>query len=57
MVWEDICLATSEMPGISECAIFLPQRKIKMAAVRNQSSSPRNGKAVVAGGAASALMV
>jgi hypothetical protein len=36
MVWEDIGSLPQKMPGISECAIFLPQRKIKMEAVRNQ---------------------
>ncbi|MBX9651706.1 MAG: hypothetical protein K2X57_32110 [Xanthobacteraceae bacterium] len=52
MAWEDMVQLPQKMPGISECAIYLPQRKVKMEAVRNQSSSPRNGEAVVAGGAA-----
>jgi hypothetical protein len=36
MVWEDIGWLPQKLPGSSECAIFLPQRKIKMKAVRNQ---------------------
>jgi hypothetical protein len=32
MVWEDMAGDLRNCPAVSECAIFLPQRKIKMEA-------------------------
>jgi hypothetical protein len=33
MVWEDMARYSRSCPAVSECAIFLPQCKIKMEAV------------------------
>jgi hypothetical protein len=45
MVWEDMVRLPQKMPGISECASFLPQCKIKMEAVRNQTIAVMPGLA------------